>query len=161
MLSYAGTWIYILRGPHPRYRVGKYNGEIPDLLRLGEQGLKMGLTPRYATLSGSLPAMRPVVVLLNTFEVGGPIMAEIEMAEKAKYGRQRTDFVNAIGGVDNFLYASGYILDLTVSFNLPPLRVMQPVFLEQMPGDIVAGIAGTVGRTENYPPIWQYVEVCW
>lgn len=105
--------------------------------------------------------MRPVVVLLNTFEVGGPVMAEIEMAEKAPHGRQLTDFVNAIGGMDNFFYASGYVLEPAVPFNLPPLRMMQPVFLEQMPGDIVAGIAGTVGRTENHPPIWQYVEVCW
>lgn len=161
MVSNAGTGIYILRGPHPRYGVGKDNGEIPDLLRLGEQGLEMSLTPGYPTLSGSLPAMRPVVVLLNTFEVGGPVMAEIEMAEKARHGRQLTDFVNAIGGVDNFLYASGYVLELTVPFNLPPLRVMQPVFLEQMPGHVLVGIAGTVGRAENDPPIWQYLEVCW
>lgn len=140
-------------GPRPRHGVGEYNGKIPDLLRLGEQSLEISLTPRHWTFPRSLPTMAPVVVLLNTFRIGGTVTAGVEMAEKAEYGRQFTDLADPIGRLDDFLCAPGYILELHMSFNIHPLRASQAMFLEQMPGEILAGVAAAVGRTKNYPPV--------
>lgn len=37
-------------------------------------------------------------------------------------------------------------------FNFQPLRALQAMFFKHMSREILARVAATVGRTENYPP---------
>lgn len=52
--------------------------------------------------------MGPVVVLLNTFQVGGTVMAVVNMAEKPGDGRQFTDLADPIRGLDDVLCAPSH-----------------------------------------------------